>query len=98
MARKSSNAAVVETEEEVVAPVQEVLGQWKVHKYLRNTESLNVAKGITVGLSGEAPDFEINIVGTKSNHICGSVEEARSKAKEMLRDFLENALSVLKGN
>lgn len=97
MSKKSKNTDVVDVEETPVIP-ENAIGKWKVNRYLKNTESFSVAKGVTVGISGEAPHFEINVVGNKTDHICGTVEEARNKAKELMRDFLESALVVLKEN
>jgi hypothetical protein len=76
---------------------KDVYGVWTSQKYLGGCENLRVSQGITISVKPTGGnDYEVNIVGVKSNIIADNIDEAKNQAKIMLYDKLTNALEFAK--
>ena len=76
---------------------KDVYGVWVGQKYLGGCENLRVSSGITISVKPTGGNsYEVNIVGTKTQIIADSIDEAKNQAKNMLRDKLAAALEFAK--
>lgn len=83
----------LEDEEKVVVKEPEY-GTWVPIKAFHG-ENYRVSKGITVSVSPKGgSNFEINLVGERTEIIAGDFNEAKTVAKNMLRDKLLAALEL----
>jgi len=83
------------TEEDKTKDIQ--YGVWVTQRYLNGRENMRVATGISMSvafLGGN--NYEVNLVGNKTEIIAASMDEAKNQAKNLLRDMLTSALEFTK--
>ena len=83
------------TEEDKTKDIQ--YGVWVTQRYLNGRENMRVATGISMSvafLGGK--NYEVNLVGNKTEIIAASMDEAKNQAKNLLRDMLTSALEFTK--
>ncbi len=78
-------------------PKETQYGVWVTQKYLSGRENMRIATGISMSvafLGGN--NYEVNLVGNKTQIIAASMDEAKNQAKNLLRDMLTAALEFTK--
>jgi hypothetical protein len=94
----AKNKDFISFEDETPAPKKEIqYGVWTTQGYLGGVENMRVMSGVSISVAPRGGnDYEVNIVGTKSQIIAANIDEAKNTAKNMLRDRLNAALELTK--